>query len=128
MWKILLIEIIGNVSILLMILGVLVAGFMFIRLVNMTGEYETNFENLGLQKVKVFDGTFKILSVISMLCLFVGCGTPSKKSMYITLGVSETVNWIRGNEQVKNISKKTLKLIDKKLDKYLDSTDNHEDE
>lgn len=120
MWKLYLIETLGNVSSL--------AGFIafissvttvvgFIGYIN-ADEFFDSSETIRSVK-KVTKTSMAVL--IASVCL--SCLIPSKKFMYTTFGVYELIEFIKGNEQVKDLSSKTLQIIDKKLDSFLDDSE-----
>ena len=100
MWKLYLIEILGDLPLVLFAIG---AG-LFIY-----------WYWIDLKPRTVLILSVALLSLSTLM--------PSKKFMYVTLGVSETIEFLNSNEEAKNISSKTLKLINKKLDKYLEEDD-----
>lgn len=62
-----------------------------------------------------------------MVCLSIAVLVPSKVFMYSVTGVSETIKFLQGNEEVKKISKKTIRIINNKLDTLIDDDSLKED-
>ena len=108
MWKIVLIEILGNSIWVLVLISVALA---FATL--FYGVYHAeNGIKLNINRVKVF-------LISSVLCMSMAILMPSKKFMYVALGATETISFLQNNEEAKKISSKTIQLINKKLDDYL---------
>ncbi|MGL5262199.1 MAG: hypothetical protein ACRC9P_07440 [Bacteroides sp.] len=104
MWKLYLIEILGDLPLVLFAIG---AGlFLYWWL-------DEDWINLKPRTILIL--SVALLSLSTLM--------PSKKFMYITLGISETIEFLNSNEEAKSISSKTIKLINKKLDKYLEEDD-----
>lgn len=107
MWKIYLIEILGNSVFLFVMIGFfLVVATVFYCI------YSLNEETFSKKKAKRL-----IASII--ICFTIASLMPSKKFMFVTLGVNETVEFLKNNEEAKKISSKTIKMINKTLDVYL---------
>ena len=104
MWKLYLIEILGDLPLVLFAIG---AGLF------LYWWFDEDWINLKPRTTLMLSVALLSLSVLM----------PSKKFMYVTLGISETIEFLNSNEEAKNISSKTLRLIDKKLDKYLEEDD-----
>ena len=108
MWKIILIEILGNSTkffLLISIVFAFYATFYYIHCID--------------NKLKVSKRKIKALCITSLICISITILLPSKKFMYIAAGVNETIEFLQNNEDAKKISSKTLQLINKKLDSYL---------
>ncbi len=108
MWKLILVEVLGNLSWLL--------GLFFVVILFVIGFYcgycMDEGKKIRMRKVKV-------LFASAIFCISITILMPSKKFMYTVLGINETLDFIQNNEEAKKISSKTLQLINKKLDNYL---------
>ena len=104
MWKLYLIEILGDLPLVLIAIGT----GLFLH-----WGFDEDWINLKPRTTLILSVALLSLSVLM----------PSKKFMYVTLGISETIEFLNSNEEAKAISSKTLQLIDKKLDKYLEEDD-----
>lgn len=117
MWKLFLIEALGNVSFLagfIAFISFVTAVVGFIGCIN-ADEFFDSSETIRIVKKATKTSMAVLITSICLACLI-----PSKKFMYITFGVHELIEFIKGNEQVKELSSKTLQIIDKKLDSFLD--------
>ena len=108
MWKIILIEVLGNS---IWFFALISIAFALATLFYVVYHVENN-KNVNINRVKA-------LLISSVFCMSVSILMPSKKFMYVTLGASETINFLQNNEEAKKISSKTIQLINKKLDDYL---------
>ena len=128
-YKLYILEIVGNLPILF---GVLSAGIIFKMIIlsiiepnkKEDGGYRGYIISEECQAFKYsvnFINRIKRLSYLLIMCLTIATLTPSKTFMYSALGIQETINFIQGNEEVKEMSSKVLKVINMKLDKYIES-------
>ena len=127
-YKLYILEIVGNLPILF---GVLSAGIIFKMIILSIIEpnkkedggyrgYITSEECQAFKYSVNFINRIKRLSYLLIMCLTIAILTPSKTFMYSALGIQETINFIQGNEEVKEMSSKVLKVINMKLDKYIE--------
>ena len=110
MWKLYLIEILGN--------SIWFFGLVSIILTFIVAFY---YGYCIDEDIKVNARRIKALIACSLICISITILMPSKKFMYVTLGINETIDFIQNNEEAKKISSKTLQIINNKLDKYLDA-------
>ena len=108
MWKLYLIEILGN--------SIWFFGLVSIILTFIVAFY---YGYCIDEDIKVNARRIKALIASAIFCISITILMPSKKFMYTVLGINETLDFIQNNEEAKKISSKTLQLINKKLDNYL---------
>lgn len=119
-YKLYLIEIIGSFPILFGLFSAIIIILILYLIADndsyMLGIYDRSQKIKTRKKLKR-----RIIILLSslLICLSIATLTPSKLFMYSVTGINETINFIEGNEEVKEISSKTLKIINNKLDKYL---------
>lgn len=119
-YKLYLIEIIGSFPILFGLFSAIIIILILYLIADndsyMLGIYDRSQKIKTRKKLKR-----RIIILLSslLICLSIATLTPSKLFMYSVTGINETINFIEGNKEVKEISSKTLKIINNKLDKYL---------
>ena len=116
-WKFYAIETIGNLNIALNIAIVVIGVLLVVGLcgrVSSLGLYADDDDVVKKTNSCIKKSTIALIVIVPILVLI-----PTKKFMYASLGIKETVEFIQGNEEVKEVSSKTLQLINKKLDKFL---------
>lgn len=116
-WKFYAIETIGNLgtilSISIAVIGIILIGSLCGR-VSTLGLYEDDDDVVKKIKSCIKKSIIALIIIVPISVLI-----PTKKFMYTSLGIKETVEFIQGNEEVKKMSSKTLQLINKKLDNFL---------
>ena len=127
-YKLYLIEIIGSFPILFGLFSVLVIVLSICLLSKYDSDIMGVYDHVGKAEVKK---KFKkrIITLLSCLiiCLSVTVLIPSKVFMYSVTGVSETIKFLQGNDEVKKISEKTIRIINNKLDTLIDDESIKED-
>jgi len=116
-WKFYAIETIGNLNIALNIAMIVIGILLIVSLcerASSLGIYSNDDDT-----VRTINSYIKKSIVALIIIVPISILTPTKKFMYTSLGIKETVEFIQGNEEVKEVSSKTLQLINKKLDKFL---------
>lgn len=118
------ISILGNLSGLMMIIGLLcmlVGTGLYIFVICDASEYDSQEEKEAQRRSKKKANKLLIIGFISiLLCCFI----PSTKEMYAIYGIGGVIDYVKGNEKAKKLPNKVIDA----LDKYLDEQEGGEDD
>lgn len=118
------ISILGNLSGLMMIIGllcILVGTGLYMFVICDANEYDSQEEKEAQRRSKKKANKLLIIGFISiLLCCFI----PSTKEMYAIYGIGGVIDYVKGNEKAKKLPNKVIDA----LDKYLDEQEGGEDD
>lgn len=61
---------------------------------------------------------FKPIITVAIICLVLGLFVPTKKDLYIIIGVGSVVDYIEDNDEARQLPDKTVKMLNALADKY----------
>ena len=116
-----LISVVGSLS-LVSILFTVVSGFLYVLLTvaaEANRKYKDDFE--AMMRVRKPIGPIFIISLmLSVFC-------PSKREMYMIFSVGKVMDYLQESEVAQQIPEKTLNMLNKWCDEYLNAVDKQKD-
>lgn len=110
------ITILGNLGTLLAVAGflcLLVGAIVYGWHMTASSEYDTQDEKEFHKRCKI--KAYKLL-IIGFINLLLCCFIPSTKEMYAIYGIGGVIDYVKGNEKVKELPDKVVDALDKYLD------------
>ena len=122
MWLIYFILILDNVAFVAKLFAV-VAGFglivTFILSCVATAQQNSNRPDFDKDDKKVIDKIKNICLSIFIPCLFIALFVPTSKQLAIIYTAGNTIEYVQGNEKIKELPDKAVQCLDKFVDEYL---------
>ena len=106
------------------VLGILTAVLLVMKMAHVTpSSYDKQYNMEGHNAFKAaVDKWFKVSIIVLAVVAFLNAITPSEKTMYIMVG-AYAAQKVAENEKVATMSSKVLKIIESKLDGYIDDAE-----
>lgn len=126
MWLVYLILILDNVAIVAKLFAI-VAGFglivTFILSCVATAQQNSSRPDFDKDDKKVIDKIKNLCLSIFIPCLFVTLFVPTSKQLAIIYTAGNTMEYVQGNEKIKELPDKAVQCLDKFIDEYLNEKD-----
>lgn len=83
-----------------------------------TSEGEYDFKE-KIKTLKLWRKWFYPTLIATVICVIGAIFTPTKKDLLLIYGVGSTIDYVKENENAKQLPDKTIQVLDKVLDEYL---------